>query len=277
MKPSGIYEPEFVTPHKDLDFDERAFATLLEMQESHFWYLGRHKFIKNATTRHILSTGAGAGMSVVDLGGGVGGWLSYLCGTTSNNFARVALADSSRVALDTAAGSLPCNAERYLIDLMNLGWSQEWDLAFMLDVIEHLDDDVVAVQEASRSLKSGGHLVITTPALPMLWSYNDETAGHKRRYTVNDYRVLADVSNMEVVDARYFMFLLSPLYVLSRYKPAVKLMTHEQKRELAIAQHKIPPLIINKFLSKIFGLETPLGHFLRFPWGTSVIAILRKK
>ena len=247
------------------------------MQESHFWYVGRHKFIERVVSRSVLSGRVRAGMSIIDLGGGVGGWLSYLNKTAPNAFARVALADSSRLALHAAVDRLPQNIERYLVDLMKLDWHQEWDAAFMLDVIEHLDDDLTAVQQAAKSLKRGGHLIITTPAFQRFWSYNDETAGHKRRYTIADYRRLAELSDMEMVDARYFMFLLSPLYLLSRYKPAAKLMTVEQKRELALAQHKIPPKIINQLLAKIFELETPLGHLTRFPWGTSVIAVLRKR
>jgi hypothetical protein len=29
-------------------------------------------------------------------------------------------------------------------------------------------------------------------------------------------------------------------------------------------------------LAAVFAAETPLGHFLRFPWGTSVLGVFRK-
>ena len=40
--------------------------------------------------------------------------------------------------------------------------------------------------------------------------------------------------------------------------------------------HAVPPAPINGLLTAAFGLETPLGRLVRFPWGTSLLAVLRK-
>jgi 2-polyprenyl-3-methyl-5-hydroxy-6-metoxy-1,4-benzoquinol methylase len=72
-----------------------------------------------------------------------------------------------------AGAVLPAGMERYQIDLMNLGWRERWDVAFLLDIIEHLRDDAGALREAARALKPGGLLFVTTPALARFWSYND--------------------------------------------------------------------------------------------------------
>jgi hypothetical protein len=42
-----------------------------------------------------------------------------------------------------AGGDHPSADGIHQIDLMNLGWRERWDVAFLLDVIEHLPDDVV--------------------------------------------------------------------------------------------------------------------------------------
>jgi SAM-dependent methyltransferase len=110
----------------------------------------------------------------------------------------LALADSSEIALGMAGAVLPAGMERYQIDLMNLGWREGWDVAFLLDVIEHLPDDVGALLEAARALKPGGLLFVTTPALARFWSYNDELAHHLRRYHRRDFAELAERSGLEL-------------------------------------------------------------------------------
>ena len=109
------------------------------------------------------------------------------------------------------------------------------------------------------------------------WSYNDDVAQHVHRYTRQDYRRLAAQCGYEVCSTRYFMFLLSPLLLLSRLKaPNVSAMTPDEIRALVERTHLIPSRPVNGLLRFIFALETPLGHWLPFPWGTSVLAVLRK-
>jgi hypothetical protein len=44
-----------------------------------------------------------------------------------------------------AAGVLPPDVARYQVNLLSLGWTNRWDAAFLLDVIEHLPDDAAAL------------------------------------------------------------------------------------------------------------------------------------
>lgn len=73
------------------------------------------------------------------------------------------------------------------------------------------------------------------------------------------------------------MFFLSPLYLLSRTKPRLAALTTEQKKKLFFKQHQVPPAPVNSTLNAIFAAETPLGHWLRFPWGTSILGVFKKK
>ena len=50
------------------------------------------------------------------------------------------------------------------------------------NVLEHIEEDLLALQDIYRSLKVGGMLAIYVPALPMLYSDHDEKIGHVRRY-----------------------------------------------------------------------------------------------
>lgn len=270
----GILQPSVAVRHRDEEYDQSAFDALRAMQERHFWYRGRHRFLLAAVER--FCPGGIPGLALVDLGGGCGGWLQYLARQRPAWAGKLALADSSRTALQMAGTVLPAGVERYQIDLMNLGWRDRWDTAFLLDVIEHLPDDARAMAEAAGALKSGGLLFVTAPALPGFWSYNDELAHHLRRYTRQDFGRLARQSGLQLVDARYFMFLLSPLYWLARRRPGIAAMSEAEKRELFMRSHRVPAPPVNAALSAVFAAESPLGHWVRFPWGTSILGVFRK-
>lgn len=274
LSPDGLLKPSTSVQHRDEEYDKCGFDTLYAMQERHFWYRGRHRFLLAALDR--FQPVGSSPKSAVDLGGGVGGWIRYLTERRPEIFKLLALGDSSEIALRRAGFVLPDDVERYQIDLMNLGWEEQWEAAFLLDVIEHLPDDVGAMRQAAQALKPGGLLFITTPALKQFWSYNDDLAKHLRRYSLKDYATLAQKTGLELLDARYFMFLLSPLYWLARLRSGVGDMSAEQQRKLLQNSHKIPSAPINLLLAAAFGAETPLGHWVRFPWGTSILGVFRK-
>src|SRR2546428_10210527 len=58
-----------------------------------------------------------------------------------------------------------------------------FDLVTLLDVVEHLDDDLGLLRQAQRSLKAGGWALVTVPAYQFLWGPHDVVNHHKRRYT----------------------------------------------------------------------------------------------
>jgi len=59
-----------------------------------------------------------------------------------------------------------------------------------LDVIEHIEDDNAAIASMRDSLKTGGTLILSVPALSRLYGPKDIEIGHYRRY---DRMVLLDV------------------------------------------------------------------------------------
>ena len=271
----GIRVPPVPVTHRDDEYDSRGFTILSQMQSNHFWYRGRHRFLLNAVHRHL---GCATSRRVIDFGGGCGGWIAYLAERARFPVTELALADSSELALRFASQVLPAGVTLFQIDLLNLRWMNRWDVAFLLDVLEHIPDHEIALQQIHEALIPGGLLFVAVPALKTFWTWNDEVARHQRRYSRADFRRLADRCCYRLLDARYFMFLLSPLLLASRAAASrgLRQMTEEQRRLLVSRMHHTPPSLVNAFLAAIFGCETPLGHFLRFPWGTSLMAVLQK-
>ena len=212
------------------------------------------------------------------MGGGCGGWLAYLTKGHCFPTGELALADSSSQALERAARVLPSGTEMFQVDLLNLPWRDRWDVAFLLDVLEHIPDQEEALRQVYQVLAPGGILFVTTPALRVFWSWNDEAVHHIRRYSKSDFKSLAAATGFRLLDTRYFMFFLSPLLLATRLvaRAELKDMSEEQAREVMKRMHRIPGPVVNTILGTIFSCETPVGHYLPFPWGSSILAVLQK-
>jgi len=277
LREDGLHVPPVAVVHREDEYDSRGFTLLRRMQEHHFWYRGRHRFLLHAVRRHLRRPEAPRPpLQLVDLGGGVGGWLTYLHHCGRLNASELALADSSEAAL--LAAVLPSGASRYQIDLLDLRWSRRWNVAFLLDVLEHIPDHEAALHQIAEALAPGGLLFVTVPALRRFWTWNDETARHQRRYSRADFAELAPAAGLRLLEARYFMFFLSPLLLASRLcgpRPTGQ-MTEDEKWALVERTHRVPAAPMNTLLGAVFACETPLGHLVPFPWGTSLLAVLRK-
>lgn len=73
----------------------------------------------------------------------------------------------------------------------------------LFDVIEHIENTSELLSEAYRILVPGGMLAVTVPAIPWLWSTEDEYAGHFRRYTRKALRRDLDSIGFEVELVQY--------------------------------------------------------------------------
>jgi SAM-dependent methyltransferase len=276
---SGIFAPSQPVEHREEEYDSALFQLLRDMQARHFWYQGRHRFVLHSLKRalRLASLDRVSGLKGVDLGGGCGGWVRYLRDHCPRPFDELALGDSSIRALTLAAEVVGPDVKRYQVDLLRLQWRERWDVAFLLDVLEHIPNDGGVLRQIAKSLRPGGLLIVTTPALNVLRTYYDDLVHHVRRYSRKDFARLAASSGLTLCFTRYFMFFLSPLLFLSRLRsPNLKKMGEKEVRQHLSQTHTVPSWPVNQALRLIFSLETPLGAWLSFPWGASVLAVLRK-
>lgn len=57
-----------------------------------------------------------------------------------------------------------------------------FDLVCALDIVEHVDDDAVALAELSRVARPGATVLLSVPLHPERWNAFDDFVGHRRRY-----------------------------------------------------------------------------------------------
>jgi SAM-dependent methyltransferase len=97
-------------------------------------------------------------------------------------------------------------------DLRTIELDERFDSVLMVNVLEHIADDVGALRGLSRLLVPGGNVVIYVPALNWLYGPLDNKVGHYRRYSVPLLREVFLEAGLEPVDVRWSNMLAIPAW-----------------------------------------------------------------
>jgi SAM-dependent methyltransferase len=81
---------------------------------------------------------------------------------------------------------------------------QHFDTIICLNVLEHVDDDISALQAIRRMLAPRGRLILLVPALPALYGTIDKALGHHRRYKRPPLTSLLTATGFTVAHIEYF-------------------------------------------------------------------------
>jgi SAM-dependent methyltransferase len=79
----------------------------------------------------------------------------------------------------------------------------DYDLIFLIDVLEHLEDDKMFLRKFYSKLKSGGRLFIYVPARQELFSDFDRSIGHFRRYGKSELMAKVEQAEFMIEKCRY--------------------------------------------------------------------------
>lgn len=78
------------------------------------------------------------------------------------------------------------------------------DCAYSLNVLEHIEDDIGALEELAARCRPGAFVFVLVPANPGLWTPMDTLVGHYRRYTPRLLRSSVRLAGLDVVEAGWF-------------------------------------------------------------------------
>jgi SAM-dependent methyltransferase len=122
---------------------------------------------------------------ILEIGSGVGNISSFFIHEGAT-FALSDIREGYRERLKRQFANQPV----YNIDIVDphFALNQEellgsFDTCFALNVVEHVEDDSLAIQNMLQLLKPGGRLIILVPAYQWLYNPIDKSLGHYRRYT----------------------------------------------------------------------------------------------
>jgi SAM-dependent methyltransferase len=241
--------------------DRSAYLIEAEIEESHWWFGGRRRLF----ARELVKAGATGQLGVLDVGSGTGSNLRML---RDLGFVDVIGLDSSEEAIRFCSEKGLGPVRRGDICAMPFA-SDSFDLVLATDVIEHVEDDGLALQEIARVLRPGGKALITVPAFSSLWGLQDRVSHHHRRYRLRQLRRQIQKAGLRPLGMFYFNYLLFvPIWLARRIIDIIGLKLKSEGQLNA----KLPNLIF----SLIFRLDTWTAPFLRPPVGVSILGLVIK-
>jgi fatty acid desaturase/SAM-dependent methyltransferase len=144
----------------------------------------------------------------------------------------------------------------------------------MFDVLEHIQDDVGVLRAIRKSLTPSGRLYLTVPAYRWLWSDEDRTAGHYRRYTRRQLEHTLRVAGFKVEYISYiFSFLVLPIFFM---RSLPNLLGIHRSRTVADhgSDHAVTSGIFFWFVNRFMAIELFfIRKTRRLPFGGSLVVI----
>jgi len=249
-----------------LDLYQECF----EQETYYWWHIAKQQLVISLIKKHS----GNKKIKILDLGCGTGAMLAKL-----RTLGTVFGADNSKLALKFAHKRGLKNL--YLCDFNkdSLPFADNsYDVILILDVIEHIKNPKLLLDEISRVLAPDGLLIVIVPAYQSLWSYWDRILGHYRRYSKKKLLWLLKNHNFCPI---YTSYLHATILAPATLVRLIRQKNYELKNG-RIKLKNIPsdfrplPKWLNSILLSISSLERLILLRLGLPFGLSVIAVCQK-
>ena len=237
-----------------------VFERMAEQDQHHWWFVARRRILADVVRRivqppkraRVLEVGCGTGHNLAMLG----------------EFGKLDACELDAIARGMASDRLGRPVLEARLPDLSMFKAGSYDLIALLDVLEHVPDDLGSLKAIRGLLKPGGALVLTVPANKWMWSAHDVAHHHFRRYTKSELARLFRQAGYDIQLHSYFNTLLFPAVAAARL--IGKLRGNETPDDA------MPGKRVNEILNKVFGFEAGLIGRLPMPFGVSLIAVLRR-
>ncbi len=139
------------------------------------------------------------------------------------------------------------------------------DAVVSLNVFEHIEEDEKAIGNVIEVIKPGGHLLVSVPAMMILYNELDRFAGHVRRYRTTRLRDILARQPVEIVRLNYINPVGAIGWLMNSIVRPKSLNSEAVNRQIRLFDRYAIP--ISKTLDPLF----------RSFFGQSVICIARRK
>ena len=251
---NGFYSwaPELATQNEN--FPAESFGKLFELEARSFWFRSRNKIILWAIKNYCPDFN-----SLLEIGCGTGFVLSAI----RKEFLHAQIAGSEIHANGLAYASIRLpDVELMQLDAQKFPFINEYDVIGAFDVIEHIKEDSVVLDNIYKGLKPNGVCLITVPQHMWLWSDVDRDSLHQRRYSAADLHAKLKRVGFAVVRSTSIVSLLVPLMLMAR--KSSKISISETSPTVGL---NLPPLLdtlmlwvmnVELMLIKL-GISLPIG------------------
>jgi SAM-dependent methyltransferase len=238
--------------------DLRTYAAEAAVEADHWWYVGRRQLFSELIGEMNLPPNA----AILDVGTSAGTNLRMLRDRGHQNV----------VGLDSSPEAIRFCTEKGLGevrigDICALPFPDAtFDLVLATDILEHVDDDLLALRELRRVLKPDGRLLLTVPTFKLLWGLEDEVSHHKRRYRMSQILERVRTAGLTESEHFYFNFLLFvPILAARRLMRLFRIKLE--------SDNQFNPAIVNRMLSPLFRFDIRVARRLHPPIGVSALVV----
>jgi SAM-dependent methyltransferase len=241
------------------------YEILARVERDHWFYRGKRR-IAREWVRRVLS--GNRDQRLVDVGCGTGCFVQEMI---QRGYSMVGI-DDHRESVERAQVLLgeknfrEGSAERFPFEAGSV------DVVTLLDVLEHLKDDRLALKSLYEGLKPGGYLILTVPAFDFFWSDWDRSLHHYRRYTPGDLLPRLREAGFEISFWNFINVLAFPVvYLLRQWRE----FGGGSENPLDRPENRIPWGPLNKVLEWQF-VAMAVQKWVKFPLGVSLLVVARK-
>jgi hypothetical protein len=213
--------------------------------------VGRHWYYRSKAKAVMRLLSHVSPSVILDIGAGSGFFTKKLLSETTATESWC-VDTSYRTEFDTTYNEKPLYF-RQSIDKVNA------DLILLIDVLEHIDDDIGFLKSYSAKVPSGATFLISVPAFQFLWSGHDVFLEHKRRYRLNQIEGVIRQAGLEIKLGVYYFGAVLPIAIALRMANNF-LQSGQYVARSQLSQHH--PLI-NEALSALSSAELQCFQYNR--------------
>jgi SAM-dependent methyltransferase len=159
-----------------------------------------------------------------------------------------------------------------------------FDLVLAFEVLEHIEDELGALQRFGARIRPGGHLLLSVPAHHRRWGPHDVWAGHLRRYERDELAARLREAGLAVEFVWSYGFPLANWVEPLRERVAAR--RNPSETQMSVAERTARSGVERSRLERLAGrlVEGPLIApfcwlqlaFLERDWGNGYLALARR-
>ena len=231
-----------------------------EYQKTDFRWSNIRKLVKkNITGIKILDAGCGTGHLTLDL-------LKENYDVTAIDYSEELVGIAQKKIKYANYNANLCSCDLTAIKNKNLS---PFDSIICLDVIEHIDQDKIVLNNFYDLLKNDGTLIISVPAIKNFYGERDKKLGHYRRYDKKELTNLLKNAGFEIFKIRYWNFIGVIPIVLSE-----KLLHKPVNENIRYSRISLSSKIFNHLLNYWFSI---IENNIHFHIGLTLIVVCTKR